>query len=144
MAHLHLFGSSSLTFNVREELQALRQTEAAKLGASRKTLVRYPDFRIDLVVLNSGKRTGRHANAGRISIQCVAGLLRIHTQHGHFDLPVGELLVLDQGIWHDVEAERDSAFLLTVARQNADIPALFDSGRWVVPPPHAAVSAYAE
>jgi hypothetical protein len=31
------------------------------------------------------------------------------------DLPVGHLLVLDRAVLHDVEAQEESAFLLTIA-----------------------------
>jgi quercetin dioxygenase-like cupin family protein len=39
----------------------------------------------------------------------------MHVQDRTFDLPQGNLLALDRGVAHDVEALEDSAFLLTIA-----------------------------
>lgn len=149
MSNSHLFGrvlesvdagsGSRQNFNLWNELGALRKSESWKRGSSRRTLVQYPDFRIDLVAMKRGMRMPQHANAGRISVQCISGLVRMHTESGPYDLPSGEVLVLDYGVWHDVEAVYDSAFLLTVALPNADVPALFNSGRWVLPSVYSRV-----
>ena len=53
--------------------------------------------------------------AGRISVQCVAGHMRMHVGGQAFDLPAGHLLALDRALSHDVEALEDSAFLLTIS-----------------------------
>jgi quercetin dioxygenase-like cupin family protein len=57
----------------------------------------------------------QHRAEGRISIQCLKGSLRIHLPNQQSaEMEGGDLLVLDCGIPHDVEAVEQSAFLLTI------------------------------
>ena len=77
--------------------------------------MKHPDFRVVLTVLKSQARLHEHKAAGRISVQTVAGHIRMHVEGKVFDLPVGHLLALERAIAHDVEALEDSAFLLTIA-----------------------------
>ena len=57
----------------------------------------------------------QHRAEGRISIQCLEGELRIHLPNTQkAEMAVGDVLVLDCGIPHDVEALAQSAFLLTI------------------------------
>jgi len=52
--------------------------------------------------------------AGRISVQVVAGHIRMHVERQTFDLPAGHLIALDRIIPHDVQALVESALLLTI------------------------------
>jgi len=67
-----------------------------------------------------------HQTEGQISIQSVAGHIRVRAQGRSFELRSGGLLALDQGSRHDVEAIEESAFLLTIAwpgeRHTSDRP----------------------
>jgi quercetin dioxygenase-like cupin family protein len=54
-------------------------------------------------------------SAERISVQTLAGHIRLWLPDRIVELRTGELLVLNQGISHSVQAEQDSAFLLTLA-----------------------------
>ena len=56
-----------------------------------------------------------HRTAARISVQTLAGHIRLRLPDRTMELPAGQLLVLDQWVPHDVEAEEDSAFLLTLS-----------------------------
>lgn len=69
-----------------------------------KTLVKYDDFRVVLIALKLLARLPEHQTEGRISIQTVAGHIRVRAQGRTFDLPMGRLLALDKGLPHDVEA----------------------------------------
>ncbi len=109
-----------LQFDLDAEIRGLWQEDAARGGRNAKTLVKFPDFRIVLMVLRGRSRINEHEAAGRISIQAVRGHIRLHVSSHEgagetIDLPAGHLLVLDRRLRHDVEAEVDSAFLLTVA-----------------------------
>ncbi|HYM09370.1 MAG TPA: hypothetical protein VEU62_01485, partial [Bryobacterales bacterium] len=84
-------------------------------GRNAKTIVKYPDFRIVLTVVKGNTRIHEHHSDGRISVQTVAGHIRMRAGGKEFDLPVGRLLALDRAMPHDVEALEDSAFLLTIA-----------------------------
>lgn len=68
-----------------------------------------------LTVQKSHARLHEPKAAGRISVQAVAGHVRMHVQDMIFDLPTGHLLALERALPHDVEALEDSAFLLTIA-----------------------------
>jgi quercetin dioxygenase-like cupin family protein len=104
-----------LSFDLNGELKRLREENAWQAGRNSKTLVKHPDFRVVLTVLKSGVRLHEHKAAGRISVQAVAGHIRMHVQGDVFDLPAGHLLALERALPHDVEALEDSAFLLTIA-----------------------------
>jgi quercetin dioxygenase-like cupin family protein len=108
---------SSLELDIEEELSALHQTDAwRQTGISRKSLVRYPDFRISLIALRAERGIEEHRNPGRISVQPVVGHIRMQAAGKLVDLPKGKILVLDRNVTHDVKAMgQDSAFLLTVA-----------------------------
>jgi quercetin dioxygenase-like cupin family protein len=107
--------SPILSFDLEREIKSLREENAWQAGRNSKTLVKHPNLRMVLTVLKSGTRLHEHKAAGRISVQAVAGHIRMHVQDGVFDLPAGHLLALERALPHDVEALEDSAFLLTIA-----------------------------
>ncbi len=111
---------ASLHLNLAEEIGRLHADPSWQTGISRKSLVRYPDFQINLIAMRAGSRIDEHHNPGRISVQTVKGHIRLHALGRLFDLPEGQMLVLDRAIRHDVEAVEESAFLLTVARPESE------------------------
>jgi quercetin dioxygenase-like cupin family protein len=104
-----------LSFDLNNEIKRLREENAWQAGRNSKTLVKHPDLRVVLTVLKSGARLHEHKAAGRISVQAVAGHIRMHVEDEVVDLPAGHLMALERGLPHDVEALEDSAFLLTIA-----------------------------
>ena len=106
-----------LHFNMLEEIRQLRQQESWRRGTGRssKTLVKYPDFRLVLVAMKSNTIMKEHRAEGRISIHTLIGRLRVRMGKEVVDVPAGQLLALDCGIPHDVEATKESAFLLTIS-----------------------------
>jgi len=113
-----------LQIDFERELQQLRQEDSwqRETGRSSKTLAKYPDFRIVLILMKSGTRMRQHRAEGRISIQQLKGQVRIHLADRKVTLSTGHLLVLDCGVLHDVEALEESALLLTISwrRQKSD------------------------
>jgi quercetin dioxygenase-like cupin family protein len=107
--------SPILSFDLNTEIERLRSENAWQAGRNSKTLVKHPDFRVVLTVLKCNTRLHEHKAAGRISVQAVAGHIRMNVQDQVFDLPAGHLLALERALPHDVEALEDSAFLLTIA-----------------------------
>jgi quercetin dioxygenase-like cupin family protein len=107
--------SPILSFDLNAEIARLRSENAWQGGRNSKTLVKHPDFRVVLTVLKSNARLHEHKAAGRISVQAIAGHIRMHVQEKAIDLPAGHMLALERGLPHDVEALEDSAFLLTIA-----------------------------
>jgi quercetin dioxygenase-like cupin family protein len=106
--------SSSIDLN--SEIGSLHREEDWRIkGIARKALIRYSDFRLTLIAMKRATRIEEHHNPGRISVNSVAGHIRMRAGEQAFDLPNGRVLVLDRAVRHDVEALEDSAFLLTVA-----------------------------
>ena len=105
-----------LEFDLHAQIEQLKCEPAWQNGRNAKTIVKYPDFRIVLMLMKAQTRIEEHHADGRISVQTIAGHIRMHVAGKDFDLPVGHLLALDHEVRHDVEALEDSAFLLTIAR----------------------------
>ena len=106
-----------LHFNMLAEIRQLRQQESWRRGTGRssKTLVKYPDFRLVLVAMKSNTIMKEHRAEGRISIHTLSGHLRVRMDKEVVEVPAGQLLALDCGLPHDVEATKESAFLLTIS-----------------------------
>ncbi len=112
----HLAGSL-LRFSLAKELQELREQDSWQRGTGRssKTLAKYPDFRVVLVLMKAGSEMKEHHADARISVQTLQGKVRVHLPDRAVELGAGELICLEAGIHHDVEALEESAFLITVS-----------------------------
>ena len=84
-------------------------------GRSSKTLAKYPDFRIVLVLMKPGSEMKEHHADARISIQTIQGRVHLQLPDQALELGSGELMCLESGIAHDVKAIEESAFLITVS-----------------------------
>lgn len=106
-----------LQIDLETELQQLRREDSwqRETGRSSKTLAKYPDFRIVLILMKSGTQMRQHRAEGRVSIQQLKGQACIRLADRKVNLSAGGLLVLDCGVLHDVEAVEESAFLLTIS-----------------------------
>ena len=106
-----------LQIDLDRELQQLRREDSwqRETGRSSKTLAKYPDFRIVLILMKSGTRMRQHKAEGRVSLQLLDGRVCVHLADRKVDVSAGHLLVLDCGVLHDVEAREESALLLTIS-----------------------------
>lgn len=104
-----------LEFDLSRELEQLHREPEWKNGQNAKTLAKYSDLRIVLTALKPHMRIPGHQTEGRLSIQTVRGHIQMRALGRTFDLPVGSLIALDQGIAHEIEALEESALLLTIA-----------------------------
>jgi hypothetical protein len=68
-----------LQIDLERELQQLRREDSwqRETGRSAKTLAKYPDFRIVLILMKSGTRMRQHRAKGSISIQQLKGVVCI-------------------------------------------------------------------
>ena len=108
--------SPMLSFDLAGEQDLLRREESYRGGdRNAKTLAKEHGLSVVLTVLRSGARLQEHKTAGPISVQTLAGHIRLHALEDTIDLPVGHVAMLDGNISHDVEALEESAFLLTIA-----------------------------
>lgn len=104
--------------DIGTELKKLEEAPSwqRESGRSAETLVKYEEFRIILVRMKPGSYMSHHRAEGPISIHGLQGKIRVHLPDDRMeDLKQGDLLTLDRGLEHDVEALEDSAFLLTIA-----------------------------
>ena len=110
-------GDSLLQVLIPAEVRNLWQQDTWDMesGRSARTLVKYPDLRIVLVSMKAGARMKRHKTNARFAILTLAGHLRLHLPDASVEVPRGELLAVDRGVAHDVEAIRQSTFLLIIA-----------------------------
>lgn len=113
--HAPPMAAAYLEFDLARELEQLHDEPGWGSGQNAKTLVKYDDLRVVLIALKPQARLPEHRTEGRIAIQTVAGHIQVRAEGRTFDLPMGRLLALDQGLLHDVEAHEESAFLLTIA-----------------------------
>ena len=114
-----VLAATSLKFDLDEEIRPLQAEPRWQAGHTAKTIAKYQDFRIVLVVMKAGAQLVRHRTAGRISIQACVGSLRVlfsgAFENETVDMTAGDLFMLDREVAHEVEALTDSAFLLTIA-----------------------------
>jgi quercetin dioxygenase-like cupin family protein len=83
-------------------------------GQTARTLIRTPDLRIVLVALGDGKTISEHHASVTASVQTLSGHIRLQLPERSVEVPQGRLFVMGAGLPHDVSAETDSTFLLTL------------------------------
>jgi len=110
--------------NIIDELEKLADAPSWQLeaGRSSETIVKYPEFRIVLVRMKKGSYMSHHRAEGPISVHSVSGRIRVHLPCDRMEeLGPGDLLALERGLEHDVEALEECAFLLTIAWPEATV-----------------------
>src|SRR5579862_9815316 len=78
---------SHLEFELAAEIEKLRREPAYESVRNAKTVAKFEDFRIVLTAIKGGTRIQQHHSAGRISVQTVAGHIRMRALDREFDLP---------------------------------------------------------
>jgi quercetin dioxygenase-like cupin family protein len=102
-------------FNLTQELADTQSKRPWTAGHYAKTLFKKADFRTVLIAMEPRSRMKEHHADGTISIQVLKGEIRFTAQGKTHDLPEGSLMTLGASIPHEVEAVKDSAFLLTIS-----------------------------
>lgn len=104
-----------LTLDLNREIEQLRSEGRWQSGHTARTLAKYPDLRVVLIVMKAGGCLTKHRTEGRISVQTLDGRIRFTTAERSVELAAGQMLTLESAIPHDVEGIVDSAFLVTIA-----------------------------
>ena len=78
-----------LEFDLNAQIEQLKCEPAWQNGRNAKTMVKYPDFRIVLMLMKAKTRIEEHHADGRISVQTIAGHIRMHVTGKDFDLARG-------------------------------------------------------
>lgn len=79
-------------------------------------LVNFPELRVQVISLTAGTHIPEHQVADPITVQLLAGRVRMFANNQSYDFTVGSILSLDGGVTHDVSAIEDSAILVTMVR----------------------------
>src|SRR5579884_2624399 len=76
-----------------------------------RTLTKEGRLRLVLTIMRAGARLHEHKAEGALTLHCVEGSLLLRIPENHpIELAAGELIVLDAGISHGVEAVTECAF----------------------------------
>lgn len=114
---LPFLAGAALHFHLKDELEKLRKQDSwqRRTGRSSRTLAKYPDFHIILVLMKPGSKMNEHHVDGRVSLQLLQERTRIVLPDQTVDIRAGDLLALEYGLLHQVEALEESAFLMSIS-----------------------------
>lgn len=79
-------------------------------------IVRSAHLELIRTVLHAGKSVHEHKIDGEMVIQCIEGRIGVNAHGRRIVLEPGELLFLDGGVLHAMDAETDSSALLILSR----------------------------
>lgn len=109
--------SAAQLVDLKRAAEALRQEPHAAVDGHRQiTLARQGGVATVLFVFDAGAELKAHRANGVVTIQTLAGDLRVTADGTEHPLPAGTMLTLAAGVTHDVRAIRESEMLLTVAK----------------------------
>jgi quercetin dioxygenase-like cupin family protein len=115
MKHTPAATDQGVSFDLETVARELRAEEPyQREGHTARTLIRTPDLRVVVIALRAGKTMSEHHANVTASVQTLSGHIRLQLPDRGVDVPEGQLLVLGAGLSHDVYAEADSTFLLTL------------------------------
>jgi quercetin dioxygenase-like cupin family protein len=112
----HRISGEHLAFLLHEEEEALlKNALSSNTGRTAKTLVKDGRLRLTLVAMRGGAEMREHTVEGPASFQCLRGAVQFQLGDETLELSANSLLVLDTGVSHNVTAQRDSTFLITIS-----------------------------
>lgn len=107
-----------LTFDIPTLLMQMKQESTWHKGnRTAMTLLKTRGMRVVLVAMHAGTAIPAHRAEGPITVQAVEGRLTFRAGPSDVTLDPGQLLALQPGIVHGLEAISESAFLLTIASE---------------------------
>lgn len=109
------FAGSEHLYDLAEIAEELRAEPHPTTGGHRQmTIFHREPVALVLFDFEADGRLLDHVADGLVTIQAVAGRVRVKTPEGDHDLVGGSLLVLAPGVTHDLHASVPSQVLLTV------------------------------
>lgn len=110
-----------MQFSVQEEmLQLVQSVAGSKSKRAAKTLVKEGPLRVLIVALDAGGKLEEHSVDGPFAVQCLMGSVVSHLGDVRKELATGDLLVVDTGVVHDIEAKEAAALLIMIAKGDRD------------------------
>ncbi len=111
-----------LQYGLDETVQSLRGRPQYQNGdQTGATLLKEPDLRVVLIALKAGAGIREHDASGPISVQTLSGRVVVEIGGDRRELGAGQLLMLEPGIEHSLEALDESAILLTIGRTRYEV-----------------------
>ncbi|MGI8554440.1 MAG: cupin domain-containing protein [Dehalococcoidia bacterium] len=99
-----------------DQIASLQKEPAWQRGErAAKTLVKEGRLRVVLTLMRAATELHEHKTEGATTIQCLSGRMKVNSLGRSIELIEGEMIALDGGVPHAVEAIGESAFLLTIA-----------------------------
>lgn len=98
---------------------SVRPLADALPNAVSTAIVRTSHLELIRTVLHAGRRVPEHKTSGELTLQCIEGELIVRAHGRDITLTPGQMLFLDGGVPHAVEAVKDSSALLTLLRIKA-------------------------
>jgi quercetin dioxygenase-like cupin family protein len=107
----------AITFSIHDEVTRLKQ-EPEWISSSRNsvTLVNTANLSIVLTALRKNATLCGHEVDGPITLQVLSGAIHFGVSGQPGTLKPGQVIALDKGIPHDIQALEDSEFLLTIVK----------------------------
>jgi quercetin dioxygenase-like cupin family protein len=84
-------------------------------GHNAMTLAKTGGLRVVLVALQAGATLPAHRAHGVLAVHVLGGRILFRTEAGEVPLHAGQLLTLQRGVVHRVQAEEEASFVLTMA-----------------------------
>lgn len=94
----------------------LHETDADRSGAFSRSLLKTDQLQLMQLMLGGGEQLPEHHVAGEITIQCLAGCVRVVMSPHTRELTAGQLIALPAGKRHAVHAQSDATLLVTLLR----------------------------
>lgn len=80
-----------------------------------KVLMNRPGYRLVLLNMRSGQGIPEHATKEMVTVYAISGHITFYEDQVPFDLQAGEVLCIDGGVPHKLEAHEDSSLLVLAA-----------------------------
>lgn len=106
-----------IAFSIADELNTLKQ-EAEWISGVRNsvTIANTPSLGLVLTAIRKDATVCGHAVEGSVTLQVVSGAIRFTAAGETRELAAGDVIAIDRGVAHDVQASADSALLLTIIK----------------------------
>ena len=110
-----------LVFNLQSQLAELRQEEAyTRSGRAGRTLTKSGRLRLVLVALAGGHNVGTQQADSPMTVHVLSGNISFRSEGAVHHLRTGEVLYFGPGDAHDIQANEESAILITISAVGDD------------------------
>ncbi|MET0397309.1 MAG: cupin domain-containing protein [Longimicrobiaceae bacterium] len=109
-----------LTFDLQEQIQALRREDTYSRGRAGRTLAKSGRFRLTLVAMAAGNEIGTHQADSPMTLHVLEGAIEFRASGESHELRAGEVLFFGPGDAHDIRAQEESVLLITLSAVGDD------------------------